>query len=254
MLFVVSVIASVMSSFSVVKCKAWVFISQIHWVCECRPPEFTARSIFDTHSMHSLSSCRDLLILIADRLRMHLISSPLRGMIARGLIHESSLFIVQTRDKANRNRAAESFGAAYLCMHFFCACVSMHLCCMCVCVSLVSAAVQECRSESMMANTHHTLNQTNPSSLLSCLKSLSLSHRTINTFASPPNLFSSSFFSVSRRKRMFATSSRLSDVALYFVHSHRPHNSGRWILKHSQGPAREGTGPFWSFNGGVGAK
>lgn len=125
-------------------------------------------------------------------------------------------------------------------MHFLCVCVCICVACVCVCVSLVSVAVQECRSESMMANTHHILNQTNPSSLLSCLKSLSLSHRTINTFASPPNLFSWSFFSISRRKKMFATSSRLSDVALYFVHSRRPHNSGRWILKHSQGPAREG--------------
>lgn len=57
-------------------------------------------------------------------------------------------------------------------MHLVYMCVCVCAAVLHVCVSLVSAAVQECRSESMIANTHHILNQTNPSSLLSCLESL----------------------------------------------------------------------------------
>lgn len=228
-------ITSVIPRFSVKKCNAWAFMcltnpqsvyqSNALGVCIKASPGYcffiiqTQMSPFFTCT----SSYQDLWSLIAYSLRMHLISSPL------AISKRPHSWMLQNNSE--------------LCVHALfcvCACVFMHLCCMCVCVSLVSAAVQECRSESMMANTHHILNQTNPSSLLSCLKSLSLSHRTINTFASPQICFPALFFFISRRKKMFATSSRLCDVALYFVHSCRPHNSGRWILKHSQGPAREG--------------
>lgn len=134
-----------------------------------------------------------------------------------------------------------------------CACftrVCVQLCCMCVCLWL---ALQSRNVAASLWSQIHTTFWIKPIPRHYCLVS-NLSHRTINTFASPPNLFSSSFFSVSRRKKMFATSSRLSDVALYFVLLLRPHNSGGWILKHSQGPAWEGKKGFWSFNGGAGAK
>lgn len=126
------------------------------------------------------------------------------------------------------------FRALCICVHalFLHVCVSMHLCCMCVCVCLSPGM-----SQRVYDGKHTPHFETNQSLVITVLSQISLALTPHYKYLCFPSkfVFLVFFFSISRRKKMFAASSRLSDVALYFVHSCRPHNSGRWILKHSQG-------------------
>lgn len=123
-----------------------------------------------------------------------------------------------------------------VCMHFFCMCV-----CPCICVACVCVCLSPGMSQRVYDGKHTPHFESNQSLVITVLSQISLALTPHYKYLCSPSkfVFLVFFFPISRRKKMFATSSRLSDVALYFVHSCRPHNSGRWILKNILRARRE---------------